>query len=48
MVEEADGGCRLREVEDERKEPQIFGTRYGLPKSIAGHQNYFLWGPRGP
>lgn len=24
----------------------FFGPRYGLPKSIAGHQNYFLWGPR--
>ena len=20
--------------------------RYGLPKAISGHQNYFLWGPR--
>lgn len=24
----------------------FFGARYGLPKSISGHQNYFLWGPR--
>lgn len=24
----------------------FFGPRYGLPKSISGHQNYFLWGPR--
>lgn len=24
----------------------FFGPRYGLPKSIGGHQNYFLWGPR--
>jgi hypothetical protein len=24
-----------------------FGPRYGLPKAISGHQNYFLWGPRG-
>ena len=24
----------------------FFGTRYGLPKSIGKHQNYFLWGPR--
>jgi len=25
----------------------LFGARYGLPKAISGHQNYFLWGPRG-
>jgi hypothetical protein len=24
----------------------FFGPRYGLPKAISGHQNYFLWGPR--
>ncbi|HKG15840.1 MAG TPA: glycosyltransferase family 39 protein [Pyrinomonadaceae bacterium] len=24
----------------------FFGPRYGLPKSIGKHQNYFLWGPR--
>ncbi len=24
----------------------FFGPRYGLPKSICTHQNYFLWGPR--
>jgi 4-amino-4-deoxy-L-arabinose transferase-like glycosyltransferase len=24
-----------------------FGPKYGLPPSISGHQNYFLWGPRG-
>ncbi len=23
----------------------FFGARYGLPKAISGHQNYFLWGP---
>ena len=23
-----------------------FGPRYGLPKSIGGHQSYWLWGPR--
>ncbi len=23
-----------------------FGKRYGLPRSISGHQSYFLWGPR--
>jgi len=22
-----------------------FGPRYGLPRAISGHQNYFLWGP---
>jgi len=22
-----------------------FGPRYGLPKAISGHQNYYLWGP---
>ena len=22
-----------------------FGSRYGLPKAISGHQNYYLWGP---
>lgn len=25
----------------------FFGPKYGLPKTISGHQNYFLWGPRG-
>ncbi len=25
----------------------FFGPRLGLPKSISGHQNYYLWGPRG-
>ncbi len=23
-----------------------FGPRYGLPKSISAHQNYYYWGPR--
>lgn len=25
----------------------LFGSRYGLPPAISGHQSYFLWGPRG-
>ena len=25
----------------------FFGTRYGLPRALSGHQTYFLWGPRG-
>jgi len=25
----------------------MFGPKYGLPFAISGHQNYFLWGPRG-
>jgi hypothetical protein len=25
----------------------LYGPRYGLPPAISGHQNYFLWGPRG-
>ena len=24
----------------------FWGAKYGLPKAICGHQNYFLWGPR--
>jgi len=24
----------------------LFGPRYGLPKSISPHQNYYYWGPR--
>lgn len=24
----------------------FFGPRFGLPKSICGHNNYWLWGPR--
>jgi hypothetical protein len=24
-----------------------FGRRYGLPPALSGHQNYWLWGPRG-
>lgn len=25
----------------------FFGRKYGLPSALSGHQNYFLWGPRG-
>ena len=25
----------------------FFGKKYGLPPALSGHQNYFLWGPRG-
>jgi hypothetical protein len=25
----------------------ILGERFGLPQAISGHQNYWLWGPRG-
>jgi hypothetical protein len=25
----------------------FFGPQYGLPPALSGHQNYFLWGPRG-
>lgn len=25
----------------------VFGRRLGLPPSVSGHNNYFLWGPRG-
>jgi len=25
----------------------FFGAQMGLPKALSGHQNYFLWGPRG-
>jgi hypothetical protein len=25
----------------------FFGPKYGLPSALSGHQNYFLWGPRG-
>jgi 4-amino-4-deoxy-L-arabinose transferase-like glycosyltransferase len=24
----------------------FYGPRYGLPRAISGHQNYYLWGPR--
>ena len=24
----------------------LFGSKYGLPSAISGHQTYFLWGPR--
>ncbi len=24
----------------------FFGPKYGLPRAISGHQNYFFWGPR--
>ena len=24
----------------------FFGSQYGLPKAIGGHQNYWIWGPR--
>jgi hypothetical protein len=25
----------------------FFGSRYGLPPAMSGHQSYFLWGPHG-
>ena len=25
----------------------FFGRQYGLPKAISGHNNYWIWGPRG-
>jgi len=25
----------------------LFGPQYGLPEAISGHQNYWIWGPRG-
>ncbi len=25
----------------------VLGEKYGLPAAISGHQNYWLWGPRG-
>jgi len=25
----------------------VFGRRLGLPPAISGHNQYFLWGPRG-
>jgi hypothetical protein len=25
----------------------FYGPKYGLPRAICGHQNYYLWGPRG-
>lgn len=25
----------------------LFGPKYGLPPAISGHQNYYVWGPRG-
>jgi hypothetical protein len=25
----------------------ILGRKWGLPPALSGHQNYFLWGPRG-
>jgi hypothetical protein len=25
----------------------LFGPRYGLPPALSGHNNYWLWGPRG-
>jgi hypothetical protein len=25
----------------------FYGPRYGLPKAISGHNNYWIWGPRG-
>jgi hypothetical protein len=24
----------------------LFGTKFGLPKAISGHENYWFWGPR--
>jgi len=24
----------------------LLGSKYGLPKAISGHENYWFWGPR--
>lgn len=59
MVEQIAAVYRSLPAEDQRKAGifaqdygeagavDFFGARYGLPPALSGHQNYFLWGPRG-
>ena len=39
--------CVLARNYGEAAAVDFYGPGYGLPKAISGHNNYYLWGPRG-
>jgi len=45
--EERSEACILAGNYGEAGAVDFFGAEYGLPKAISGHNNYYLWGPRG-
>ncbi|CAA9452526.1 MAG: hypothetical protein AVDCRST_MAG37-2515 [uncultured Rubrobacteraceae bacterium] len=45
--EEQANACILTGNYGEAGAIDFFGEEYGLPKAISGHNNYYLWGPRG-
>jgi len=45
--EERSEGCILTGNYGEAGAVDFFGAKHGLPEAISGHNNYYLWGPRG-
>jgi Dolichyl-phosphate-mannose-protein mannosyltransferase len=45
--EEQSEACVLTRNYGEAAAVDFFGPKYGLPKAISGHNNYYLWGTRG-
>lgn len=43
--EERDQACIAADNYGEAGAIDFFGSKYGLPNAISGHQNYFFWGP---
>lgn len=39
--------CIFAQVYGQAGAIDFYGPQYGLPPAISGHQNYYLWGPRG-
>ncbi len=46
-AEEKSAACILTMNYGEAGALDFYGPAYGLPKSISGHNSYFLWGPNG-
>ncbi len=45
--EERSEACVLTRNYGEAAAVDFFGPKYGLPEAISGHNNYYLWGPKG-
>ena len=45
--EEQSEACILTRNYGEAGAVDFYGPGYGLPQAISGHNNYYLWGPRG-
>jgi hypothetical protein len=45
--EERSEACILTGNYGEAGAVDFFGAKHGLPEAISGHNNYYLWGPRG-